>query len=224
MDEIERIRERYSKRANSHYGKSDKYFLSGLYFSSEREIVYAQVIRQFFGKDLSQLKIMEIGAGGGNNLLFFKRFGFSWENIYANELLEERFEILQQQLPNAVCVQGNALELEYVEQFDIVFQSTVFTSILDNDFREKMARKLYDMTKPGGIILSYDFTYNNPTNKDVLKLTKKEIRKLFPENDGIVFKQVSLAPPIARNVGHYYNLINSLFPFLRTHLIAVIKK
>lgn len=105
-----------------------------------------------------------------------------------------------------------------------MFQSTVFTSILNEDFRKALANKMFEMLKPGGIILSYDFTYNNPNNKDVRKLTKKEIKKLFPNHKGIQFKKVTLAPPVARRVGKFYDLLNFLFPMLRTHLIAVIKK
>jgi hypothetical protein len=105
-----------------------------------------------------------------------------------------------------------------------VLQSTVFTSILDESFRKALANKMFEMLKPGGIILSYDFTYNNPCNKDVRKLTRAEIKKLFPNHREIQFKRVTLAPPVARRVGKLYDLVNFLCPMLRTHLIAAIKK
>ncbi|MDR0682303.1 MAG: class I SAM-dependent methyltransferase [Dysgonamonadaceae bacterium] len=215
-----------------------------MYCKQEREVAYAQIIRQVFGNDLSKRKIIEIGAGTGGNLLFFQYLGFQWGNIYANELLEERYNLLKmrilpqpsytiatcveindlQELAAEVCIHGDALQLPYKEKFDVALQSTVFTSILDENFRKALAEKMWDMLKPGGIILSYDFTYNNPNNKDVRKLTKKEIKNLFPNHRGIQFKSVTLAPPIARRVGKFYNLINFLFPMLRTHLIAAIKK
>jgi SAM-dependent methyltransferase len=223
--ELSAIQERYMRRNTRKCGAIyDQYFLTGLYCKNEREIVYAQIIREMFGNDLLKQKIIEIGAGTGGNLLFFQYLGFQWENIYANELLEERYYSLQKRLPNATCIQGDALQLPYKEEFDIVFQSTVFTSILDENFRKSLASKMFDILKPGGIILSYDFTYNNPNNKDVRKLTRKEIENLFPNHRGIQFKRVTLAPPIARRVGKFYNLFNFLFPMLRTHLIAVIKK
>jgi SAM-dependent methyltransferase len=219
--ELEKIKERYAKRTNNIY---DRHFLIDLRCKNEREIIYTQIIRQMFGNDLSKRKIIEIGAGCGGNLLYFKRLGFEWENIYANELLEERYHLLQKCLPNATCIQGDALQLPYKEEFDIVFQSTVFTSILNENFRQALANKMFEMLKPGGIILSYDFTYNNPNNKDVLKLTGKEIKILFSNHKEIQFKKVTLAPPIARKIGKFYDVVNFLFPILRTHLIASIKK
>jgi SAM-dependent methyltransferase len=239
--EVSAIRERYARR-DTRKCKAiyDRHFLTGLYCKNEREVAYAQIIRRIFGDDLSKRKIIEIGAGTGGNLLFFQYLGFRWGNIYANELLEERFNLLKmrilpapvlishiadlQELTTEVCIQGDALQLPYKEEFDIVLQSTVFTSILDENFRKALANKMFEMLKPGGMILSYDFTYNNPSNKDVRKLTKTEIKKLFPNHSEIQFKKVTLAPPIARRTGKLYDLINFLFPVLRTHLIAAIKK
>ena len=222
--EIAQIKARYSKRNDSIYQTDDKHFYSGLYIAKEREIEYACMVRKIFGQDLSTKKMIEIGADSGSNLLSFNKLGIKWENIYANELLEERYSVLRERFPNSTCTLGDALDLEYRETFDIVFQSLVFTSILDQDFRKQLASKMFDMLKQGGIIISYDFTYNNPKNKDVLKLTKKDIKKLFPQCREIKFKRVTLAPPISRKVGRFYDIVNFLFPFLRTHLIAVIKK
>jgi SAM-dependent methyltransferase len=221
--EVAKIKERYAKRKRNIYD-APKFFYANLYTTKEREIVYARFIKEYLGKDISSKKIIEIGAGVGYNLLYFISRGFSWQHVYANELLEERYCLLQKSLPAANCILDDALNLNYKEEFDVVFQSTVFTSILDKDFRKALADKMFDMLKPGGIILSYDFTYNNPNNKDVQKLTKKEIKELFPHCTEIQFKKVTLAPPVARKVGKLYDLINFLFPILRTHLIAVIKK
>jgi SAM-dependent methyltransferase len=222
--EIERIKRHYARR-KANAKSYDRFFTASLYAVKEREIAYAQIVRKYLGKDLSEKKIIEIGAGSGSNLLFFQNLGFKWGNIYANELLEDRFVALTERLPNnSTCIQGDALELEYENSFDIVFQSTVFTSILDNDFRKKLATKMLDMLKPGGIIISYDFTYNNPQNKDVRKLTKSNIKQLFSQSSHIKFQKVTLAPPVSRRTGRLYDLFNFCFPFLRTHVIAIIKK
>lgn len=80
------------------------------------------------------------------------------------------------------------------------------------------------MAKENGLILWYDFKYNNPSNKDVKGVNKREIKELFPDAKKIIFHNVTLAPPIGRRVGKFYNLVNLLFPFLRTHIIAEIYK
>ena len=157
-------------------------------------------------------------------MIALKRFGFAWDNIYANELLDDRVEILVKNLPNSNIYSGDALKLEFKNYFDVVFQSTVFTSILDFDFKQKLANKMFDMAKDDGLILWYDFKYNNPNNPDVKGVDKSEIKRLFSNSKKIIFHNVTLAPPIGRKVGKFYNLFNALFPFLRTHIIAEIHK
>lgn len=162
--------------------------------------------------------------GEGNNILAFKRFGLKWNNLYANELLEDRVHMMKENIPNANIYPGDALKLEFRYYFDIVFQSTVFTSILDFEFKVNLARKMWDMTKEKGMILWYDFTYDNPNNRDVNGIKTREIKRLFSKAKDIKFYRVTLAPPIARKIGKFYNLVNTAFPFLRTHVIAEIYK
>jgi predicted RNA methylase len=220
MDEIKKIKERYEKR------KLNKK-VENIWFSQfaryERELKYFQIIKNKF-MNLNDCKLIEIGAGVGDNLIALKRFGFCWDNIYANELLEDRVEILKKNLPNSNIIAGDALKLNFENYFDIVFQSMVFTSILDFDFKKKLATKMFNMVKEDGLILWYDFKYNNPNNKDVKGVRKKEVKELFPDAKKIIFHNVTLAPPIGRRVGKFYNLVNFLFPFLRTHIIAEIYK
>lgn len=231
-DEIENIKQRYSRRNHAIYNE-DSHFYIELYAANERNIVFAKFLRDNFGKDLSNLQILEVGAGTGKNLLFFQWLGLQWGNIYANELLEDRYSALEQRIVSSskniknsdpICILGDATTLPYKEKFDVVLQATVFSSILDSNFRQQLAEKMFDMLKPGGVILSYDFIYNNPKNPDVLKLTKSNIQELFSQNKGIKYKKVTLAPPIARRIGNYSPLVNYCFPFLRTHLVACIKK
>jgi hypothetical protein len=220
MDEIQNIKLRYKKR-------SENPLIENFYFQffarSEREFRYSVILNKYFNRNLSECRLIEIGAGGGDNLLFFHRMGLSWNNLFANELLSERIDLLKVNLPVSTIIPGNALDLKYENYFDIVFQSTVFTSILDSGFRKELALKMIRMVKSEGLILWYDFKYNNPRNKDVKGVTKAEIRELFKGEKEIRFYRTTLAPPIGRRVGKLYNLINFLFPFFRTHLIALIK-
>ncbi|MDR1022919.1 MAG: class I SAM-dependent methyltransferase [Prevotellaceae bacterium] len=97
--EVSAIRERYARRnAQKCEAIYDRHFLTGLYCKNEREVAYAQIIRQAFGNDLSKRKIIEVGAGTGSNLLFFQYLGFQWGNIYANELLAERYNLLKMRI------------------------------------------------------------------------------------------------------------------------------
>ncbi|GAB4367472.1 MAG: class I SAM-dependent methyltransferase [Calditrichia bacterium] len=224
MDEITRIKQTYDSRKLDHRViRAQKNIYYAYFTQMERELIYLQILKKHH-KDLSQIKLMEIGAGTGGNLLFFYRIGIPWKNIWANELLEERAAVIRKDFPAVHLHVGNALDLPFENFFDVTFQSTVFTSILDTQFKKNLAVKMLDMVNPGGMVLWYDFVYDNPKNKEVKGIPRREIKELFSDAGKIKFYSVTLAPPIGRLVGKWYNVINTLFPFLKTHVIAEIHK
>lgn len=224
MNETERIKKYYEERQeDTIVQKSHTSELFIHQMKKERETIYKQIILSNF-KHPENLKIMEIGAGAGANIPFFNAMGIDYKNIFANELIDERATKLKNVFPDVPLFVGDASTLNFENNFDIVFQSTVFTSILDADFKKRLAHKMWQMTKPAGLVLWYDFKYNNPWNKSVKGINKKEIKKLFPETKKFNFYNVTLAPPIGRRFQSIYKLLNTLFPFLRTHVVAVIYK
>jgi SAM-dependent methyltransferase len=170
--------------------------------------------------------LLEVGCGSGSNLIELLRLGFLPKNLVGNEILSERCIQAHQLLPNNIkIIEGDAMDI-LDQQFDIVYQSTVFSSILNQDFQVELANKLWELTKSGGGILWYDFIFNNPKNPDVVGVPVKRIGELFPQGELTVHK-VTLAPPLARfvtklhpNLYHWFNVI----PLLRTHVLCWIKK
>jgi SAM-dependent methyltransferase len=223
MDELDAIRERYDKRKSGSPTKPGSASTTyNRYISAEREKVYRKIITGTF-PDPSQLKFLEIGAGNGSNLPFFNRLGIPWTSIQANELLNERVAALKKNFPEVKIYEGDALQIPGDAAFDIVFQSTVFTSVLSDAFKQKLAAKMWQLTRPGGLVLWYDFIYDNPSNKDVKGVPVKEVKQLFSEAKSISVYPVTLAPPIGRRVGGLYHLFNAL-PFLRSHVVIAIRK
>ncbi|NJO92663.1 MAG: methyltransferase domain-containing protein [Chloroflexia bacterium] len=151
MEEIAKIEERYESRKKNKK-REDPYFQH--FALSERELIYSTIVNKFWSHKPEKLSILEIGAGVGDNLLFFHRIGIPWKNIYANELLSDRVERLKMNLaPASTILPGNALDLDYENSFDIVLQSTVFTSILDSSFKRELALKMMKNGKKRGIII-----------------------------------------------------------------------
>lgn len=222
--EADKVKERYKKRqaekSASLYDAQRPYVRHS---TKEREEAYKQGILAHFG-NVDQLRILEIGAGAGGNISFFKKLGIHPKNIFANELISERVQALRAAHPDIHIIEGDAttLDVTMVGQFDIVFQSTVFTSILDDSFKCTLADLMVQLMKPQGMMLWYDFIYNNPRNKDVKGVGIEEVRQLFPELD-FSFAKITLAPPIGRRVGNLYYLFN-LLPLLRTHVVGFGKK
>lgn len=221
-EEVDQIKNVYTNRKNDKH-LAEKYDSPySFYISKEREVVYESLIRECFS-NIESLKILEVGAGFGGNLNFFYQMGIPYANIFANELMEDRLLQLKANFPLVTVIEGNAAEIKLDQKFDIVFQSTVFTSILSDNLRTALSEKVWNLVSDKGIVLWYDFIYNNPGNKNVKKVTEKEIKLLFPKASKYEFHKVTLAPPIGRKVGKLYTFF-SKFKFLRTHLIAVIHK
>lgn len=185
-----------------------------------KETIGAFLNQEF--KKFENLSLLEIGAGNGTNAEIFLNIGFKIQHICFNELLPERISAIKSNYPNNTVFEGNAIEIDINKQFDVIFQSTVFTSILNKVDREKLAQKMLSLLNPNGIILWYDFIYNNPKNKDVRKVDVKELKLLFENSSNIYYKKITLAPPIGRKVKKFYKLFN--VPFLRSHILAIIKK
>ncbi|HMT93827.1 class I SAM-dependent methyltransferase [uncultured Thiothrix sp.] len=188
---------------------------------------------RLFQKDLcwqttNDKSLLEIGCGNGNNLLEFLRFGFHPEYLSGSELLEERVIAARHVLPIDVIIYSGDSTLANIPQNsqDIVFQSVVFSSLLDNNFQQILANKMWQWVKPGGGILWYDFIFNNPSNPDVRGVPVRRVHELFPDGKMIV-KRITLAPPISRRVckihPYLYHLFN-IIPWLRTHVLIWIEK
>lgn len=172
--------------------------------------------------------ILEVGCGSGDLLRDFIKWGARPENITGIELLPERVADAAHLCPKSMQIcQGNAAALELPDEtFDLVLQSTVFTSILDTDVKRQIASEMCRVLKPDGLILWYDYHMNNPRNPDVKGVKRREIHALFPKCE-IRLQRITLAPPLSRLLAPYSWLLCyflSKVPWLCTHYIGVIRK
>lgn len=229
-DETQAVAARYARRA-AQAGLADLYRPlrpEVLLARQERERVLAALLRRHVSRPLDTLDALEVGCGHGDNLLELLRLGFAPERLVANELLPERAAAARARLPAAVrLLEGDATQLAWPDaSFDLVVQSTVFSSLLDAAFRTRLAQCMWRWLRPGGAVLWYDFTVNNPRNPDVRGVPLAEVRRLFP-GGRIDARRITLAPPIARRVvklhpGAWW-LFNTL-PLLRTHVLVCVHK
>jgi SAM-dependent methyltransferase len=194
----------------------------------ERQRAMLQLFRRHGLTDLPSLRLLEVGCGAGDNLLELIRTGFAPARVQGAELLPARLQQARERLPAAVTLHGgDASTLPLAPaSLDIVFQSTVFSSLLDDAFQQRLADAMWRWVRPGGGVLWYDFTVDNPRNADVRGVPLARVRALFPQGR-LHARRVTLAPPLARLACRWhpalYPLLNTLPP-LRTHRLAWIEK
>ena len=197
----------------------------------ERQRALLSLFKQHGVANLPMLRLTELGCGSGGNLLELLRLGFDPALLQGVELLPERHAQARRVLPAATRLwQGDAadpLQATVADgSQDLVLQSTVFSSLLDDAFQQHVAATMWRWLKPGGAVLWYDFTVNNPRNAEVRGVPLRRVQHLFPQGR-ISTRRVTLAPPLARVLCRWhpglYGLFNAV-PLLRTHVLAWIAK
>ena len=174
------------------------------------------------------LRLVEVGCGSGGNLLELLQLGFSPQHLQGIELLPDRLELARQRLPAALSLRaGDASQAPIAPASqDLVLQSTVFSSLLDDAFQQQLAQAMWRWLKPGGAVLWYDFTVDNPRNRDVRGVPLARVRQLFPQGK-VTARRVTLAPPLARAACRVHPWLHdalNLLPLLRTHVLAWVAK
>lgn len=224
--ETDAVAERYARRlATDRYSVLRPDVWQTLH---ERQRALIALFNQLGWTDLATKRVLEVGCGGGANLLELMRLGFAPEHLSGAELLPERYAQARAALPESLALyEGDALALDLpAASQDAVFASTVFSSLLDDAFQQRLAAAMWRWVAPGGGVLWYDFTVNNPRNPDVRGVPLGRVRALFPEGR-LQARRVTLAPPIARTVTRVHPALYTLFnalPPLRTHVLAWIAK
>ncbi|RZJ12333.1 MAG: class I SAM-dependent methyltransferase [Rubrivivax sp.] len=172
----------------------------------------------------AEWRAVEVGCGAGGNLLDWLRLGLLPAHLTGIELLPERLAAARATLPDAVrLLAGDAAAADVPPASqDLVLQSTVFSSILDDALQRRVADAMWRWLKPGGAVVWYDFTVNNPRNPDVRGVPLTRVRQLFPQGR-FTARRVTLAPPLARALPAAYAFFN-LVPLLRTHRLVLIEK
>jgi SAM-dependent methyltransferase len=177
---------------------------------------------------LHRLQLAEVGCGNGSNLLELLRFGFAPEHLTGIELLPDLAAAARRQLPAALRIldgDASTAPLAPASQ-DLVLASTVFSSLLDDAFQQHLADAMWRWLRPGGAVVWYDFTWNNPRNPDVRGVPLARVRALFPQGR-LQHRRLTLAPPLARALARVHPALLPLFdavPLLRTHVLAWIEK
>ncbi len=221
-DETRAVADRYARRA-----AGDRYSLlrpEVWQMLQERQRALLRGLVEHGFTDLPALRATEVGCGSGGNLLELLRLGLAPQHLTGLELLPERHALARQALPAATTVWlGDATQAPVPDQSqDLVLQSTVFSSLLDDAFQQRLADTMWRWLKPGGAVLWYDFTVNNPRNADVRGVPLSRVRSLFPQGR-LSHCRVTLAPPLARAVCRVHPSLYALFnalPLLRTHVLV----
>lgn len=225
--DLARLRAEYAERARQLDG-TDRYSLfnpAQLFLVQQRQRAMLQCLRRNGFYPLKERRILEVGCGSGGVLLETLSFGAAPWNLYGAELLFERIRAARHTLSSLFLACADGQNLPYAARsFDLTMQFMVFSSILDDEVKRNLARELLRVTRPGGMILWYDF-WLNPGNLQTRGIRPAEIRRLFP-SCRFQFERLTLAPPLARRlapVSWGLALCLEKLRILNTHYLVAIR-
>jgi SAM-dependent methyltransferase len=200
--------------------------LAELLAVSGRKRVASQLLRRASAFPKRGDKCLEVGCGELGWLSDLIGWGLLEADLCGIDVDPVRVARVCAALPAADVRVGDATRLPWdANQFPLVVASTLFTSVLDDSARRRIGREIVRVLAPSGALLWYDMAVQS-RNPLVRRVSRAELRALFPTLDGEI-RSVTLAPPIARRVvPHSWTVATILesLPFLRTHLVAVLRK
>lgn len=224
---IDKIRSEYADRRRR-LAPSDRYSLlnmAHLFTVQQRQRQVVKLIRRYQLNPLAGRRILEVGCGQGGIQLAYLGFGADPERLHGVDLLFHRVGEAHARLPHLphTCADGQLLP--YASgAFDLILQYTVFSSILDDVIRIRIAREMQRVLNSNGSIIWYDF-WLNPTNRRTRGIRPREVRALFP-NSAFKFHRVTLAPPITRRIVRWswgVCLLMEKLQLFNTHYLVAIQ-
>ncbi len=227
-NDFERLQKEYLARENrfandSRYSPFNQEYL---FTKSQLNRHLLNMLSKHGVQNLGTSKILEVGCGTGGVLVDYLSYGASANHIHGVDVLPHRLTQARSRLPFLQISQADGIALPFAaEQFDIVCQYTMFSSILDESIKQKIAQEMLRVLKTNGILIWYDFWWN-PTNPATKGIRQLEIKLLFaPFKTSI--QRVTLAPPIARKTVPFswgFSLMLENLKIFNSHLLVVIRK
>jgi SAM-dependent methyltransferase len=227
--EAERIAAEYARRGTSI--PPDRYSPATpaqLLLRQSRERAVLAALRRARMLPLGGRRILDVGCGAGQWLADFETWGADRAGLAGIDLLEDRIEAARTRLAGGADVRaGDASRLPWPSgHFDVVLQSTVFSSILDHAMRTAVAGEMARVLAPGGVIVWNDFFVDSPGNRAVRGVRRREVAALFP-GFRVDLRRVTLAAPLARAIAPRSQLAAIALEALRvldTHYLGVLRR
>lgn len=227
--EIERIKREYAERDEKLYAggwKSDIYHprhpMGRLFYEHRIEVVTDALNALDFA--LEEARVLDFGCGAGGWLRLLVDLGATPDNLTGMDISESRIATARAANPaiHWQVVEGGSIPAADA-QFDLVLQTTVFSSILDERVSDGLAREMRRVTRPGGLIFWADLLTGDPGRLKPYPI--EQVRRLFPDCD--IAYQRHAYPGYFRTLYHHAWLcrLMSRFSGARAeYLVAVLRK
>jgi ubiquinone/menaquinone biosynthesis C-methylase UbiE len=223
-ERLARVYEGYA--ADPHYQKVWSTSPASSFMASHKWAVIASLLKAV-SIDLLGARVLDLGAGEGTDCARFGDLGVQAGHLVALDILEDRARRARRSHSTMQCLVGDAARLPFRDaSFNIVYQSTMLSSVLETDRRERILGEVRRVLGRGGVFLSYDTRYPNPRNRNTRPVRPRELATAFV---GWPMRIQSLTPlPQLVRLLAPYSLAAcralEAIPPLRSHNLALVRK
>lgn len=196
---IDQVREEYQRRTER-YQRFDPHRRRADQRIIERTLAdYQRMLARHGLLPLGERAVLDVGCGRMEFLVKCREdFGHTGPRLAGVDLMADRIEQGQRDFPFLELVCTSADRLPWPEgTFDLVHQSMLLTSVLDDTVRRRIAAEMARVTRPGGFLLWYDFVWN-PINRRARGIGLAELGRLFPGWKQVDHHRLTVAPPLSR--------------------------
>lgn len=135
---------------------------------------------------LSELRICDVGCGGGADLGRWRDAGVPEKRIAGTELVPGRAALARALLPAAEIQQVDGFDLPFNSgSFDVCTASLVFSTIRSKAHRRRLLEEMARVTRSEGLVIVYDFVIRKPWNLNVSALSTRELTRLWKPPDQV---------------------------------------
>ncbi len=180
----------------------------------------------------TEAKVLDVGCGSGGDVYQLLRAGYLPENISGIDIQQDRLSDAKRLYPTIQFIYGDASKINFPDSsFDLLFESTMFATLPDDEISGKIATEMLRVCRPGGYLLLADWRIPKPYNPNYKALTKKRLAALFKlghEAEVIGIHHGALIPPAGRFLSAHlpalYFLVAGIFPFLVGQVAYLLRK
>jgi SAM-dependent methyltransferase len=194
---------------------------------AQRMRTLAALLPATVGADLALLRVLDVGCGAGGFLRQLIDWGAAPAHLAGTELQADRLDQARTRTAPGVRWHLGGLEAFADGSMDLVSANTVFSSILDDDVRRRLADDMWRVLRPGGWTMIFDFRYGNPRNPQVRRLGDVELLRFWP-TERRLYRSLILLPPLGRLLAPLPavlpDLLGAALPILRSHFIYMARK
>lgn len=223
------IRQRYARRDASGKGRLYAWHLDDVLFTQYRlRAAAARALVEAGRESLAGAECLDVGCGSGAWLRTLLEWGAEPQRLHGVDLLADRIAQARAVAPQLDWRVGGDGALPYADgSMDLVSAHMVFSSILDANARTRLATQMARVLRRDGLVLVYDFRISHPRNPDTVGIGQREIARLFPGFRHHC-RSLTLAPPLQRPAARVSpllaHLLEATLPFLRSHLLHVVRR